>query len=380
MEINEERQNVKQPIISVIIPIYNSEKYLKKCIESLLHQTFKSFELLLVNDCSSDNSAGICDDYAITDCRIRVFHRSSNAGVSATRNYGLGNARGDYICFVDSDDYVGPNFLLDFYKNRIDGKEGMIIQGFNCSYKNSMAIIYTLKAALLKGADLKKAITDYKIFSYGYPCMKMYSRSMLDKHGIRFDTNIHLFEDTIFTLECLLKADYVNFVESVNYFYIKDNIECLSKKRYCLNTEVYLFEKFLQIIEEVAIKFNLNYDELEQNANAVANRLIYRMIESVYKNSNPFSQSERLFYLNKIATNGDNIQRLKSLSHRTMKYRIIRHLFISNKLRVLDTYLMFLRLIYPIRKLFKSLKEFKNRVTYWLSVKKTPTVVTIGIK
>ena len=91
--------------ISVIVPIYNAEKHLQSCIDSILAQTFTDFELLLINDGSKDNSGSICDEYVIKDNRVRVFHKE-NGGVSSARNLGLDNAIGEWVTFVDSDDWI----------------------------------------------------------------------------------------------------------------------------------------------------------------------------------------------------------------------------------------------------------------------------------
>ncbi len=98
------------PKISVIVPVYNVEQYLPRCIDSILAQTFTDFELLLIDDGSRDNSGKICDEYAEKDSRIRVFHKE-NGGVSSARNVGLDNTCGEYVSFIDSDDWIGPSFL-----------------------------------------------------------------------------------------------------------------------------------------------------------------------------------------------------------------------------------------------------------------------------
>ena len=108
---------MEQCVISVIIPVYKAEKYLSRCIASLLAQSFTAFELLLIDDGSPDNSGKICHDWAERDCRIRVLHQT-NAGVSAARNKGLDEAKGEYIVFVDSDDYVGTDYLKHLYEER----------------------------------------------------------------------------------------------------------------------------------------------------------------------------------------------------------------------------------------------------------------------
>ena len=100
--------NKNEPLISIIVPVYNVEKYLSKCIDSIINQTYKNIEIILIDDGSTDSSGAICDKYALVDSRIHVLH-IENSGVSNARNVGLNHATGDYIGFVDSDDYIEPN-------------------------------------------------------------------------------------------------------------------------------------------------------------------------------------------------------------------------------------------------------------------------------
>lgn len=104
---------MNNPKISVIVPVYNVEKYLRRCIDSILAQTFTDFELLLIDDGSKDNSGDICDGYAMKDERVRVFHKK-NGGVSSARNLGLDNAKGEWVSFVDADDYLDNCYYNNF--------------------------------------------------------------------------------------------------------------------------------------------------------------------------------------------------------------------------------------------------------------------------
>ena len=97
-------------MISVIVPIYKVEKYLRRCVDSILNQSYTDFELLLIDDGSPDGCPQICDEYAQQDTRVRVFHKP-NGGLSDARNYGLDRMKGEYVSFIDSDDYVGPDYL-----------------------------------------------------------------------------------------------------------------------------------------------------------------------------------------------------------------------------------------------------------------------------
>ena len=150
------------PAISVIVPVYNTEKYLDECIQSILNQSFTNFELLLIDDGSTDRSGAICDQYAAKDERVRVFHKE-NGGVSSARNVGLDEAKGEWIAFVDSDDYLLSN-ALDLITD-LENEDFVI-----CSYQrfienqNPLSVIY--ESCRLNTQSLKRF---YSLkFTYGY--------------------------------------------------------------------------------------------------------------------------------------------------------------------------------------------------------------------
>ena len=123
--------------ISIIIPIYNSEKYLTHCLDSILKQTYQDFEVILVNDGSTDNSAKICDNYTITDARFKVIHKQ-NQGVSIARNTGISYAKGEYISFIDSDDWIENDYLKNMI-NVADSSSDIIISGAICDYTDKQS-------------------------------------------------------------------------------------------------------------------------------------------------------------------------------------------------------------------------------------------------
>ena len=120
--------NFLMPQVSVIIPIYNSEKYLHECLDSVINQTYKDIEIILVDDGSTDKSSSICDEYAKKDERIKVFHTSNN-GPSHARNIGIDNATGEYIVFQDSDDYIELNMIEDTVKEALKSDSDLVISG-----------------------------------------------------------------------------------------------------------------------------------------------------------------------------------------------------------------------------------------------------------
>lgn len=205
------------PLISVIIPVYNVENYVAKCLDSILAQNYANLEVLCVNDGSTDNSGKILDEYALKDDRIRVFHKE-NGGVSSARNLALDNVTGDYIGFVDSDDYIAP----DMYSKLLSVIENNGADIAECSiayvtedgdFKNGVARSYTLenqrdiiKAFFLK--DIGVVIWD-----------KLFKADVINTH--RFDENYKIGEDSLFLYNCLKDAGKIVAIDTVGYYYLQ---------------------------------------------------------------------------------------------------------------------------------------------------------------
>lgn len=176
-------------MISVIVPVYNTEQYLHRCIDSILAQTYTDFELLLIDDGSTDSSGAICDEYALKDTRVRVFHKE-NGGVSSARNLGLDNAQGEWITFVDSDDiFVDSNAFAVFVNKDIDAD--LIVYSFlwnddliKCPCNNSLQDIF---------------FSYHSIVIWG----KIYKSSIIKLNQLYFNERIHLGEDQLWFTEYL---------------------------------------------------------------------------------------------------------------------------------------------------------------------------------
>ena len=209
----------KQIMISVIIPVYNSEKYLRKCIDSVLAQSYTNFELILVNDGSTDGSGKICDEYAEKDERVRVFHKD-NGGVSDARNRGIENARGEWIAFVDSDDWVNNNYLKELFD---DSEEiDFVIHGdlgnstiYN-SFKNEIQFIDIV--------NKNEVFEDLKLSRNGYPVSKLYKFDIINNAGVKFPLGINLNEDTMFVMQYASKCNKILYRNKMNYIY-QNNID-----------------------------------------------------------------------------------------------------------------------------------------------------------
>lgn len=220
-------------LVSVIIPIYDSEKYLAPCIESVLDQTFTNFELLLIDDGSSDRSAEICRYYQGKDKRIRLIHQE-NAGASAARNRGLEEARGGYIMFVDSDDCVDPVLLERAYDAIQRSHADLYVSGFVEEYFEQGKIVssriyaakedrkYTTKGFL---EDVGEDLPDSYILG---PCAKLYTRASIETGPTRFNCDLSLWEDFLFNQGVLSNVQEIYISSDVYYHYRKGDRGSLS--------------------------------------------------------------------------------------------------------------------------------------------------------
>lgn len=192
------------PKISIIVPIYNAQTCLYDCIDSIINQSFYDWELLLVNDGSTDNSLSICEEYARQDSRIRIFNKI-NGGVSSARNIGLQNVKSDNILFVDSDDMLPLDALSSLYcDTELDLVIGGVQSSDNCWTLSSYPVVYQdIALADFLCEYLGKHLLFKSVWS------KLYKSEIIKKYDIRFDENLSLGEDTVFLTE------YVNYVKTI---------------------------------------------------------------------------------------------------------------------------------------------------------------------
>jgi glycosyltransferase involved in cell wall biosynthesis len=213
-----ERQQKMQPLISIIIPVYNAEQYLHRCVDSILAQTYKNLEIILVNDGSKDNSGKICDEYAELDNRVRVIHKQ-NGGAASTRNAGLDVANGEYIAFIDSDDSIIPDMYDTLYNRISKSNADIAICGFVMIYPDFQRIIEVPNEKFYK---IEELFYDWLYYYYqtllSVPWNKLYKKQLIIENNIRFPNRD--CEDTWFVTDCLNKCDNgVEFVKITPYLY-----------------------------------------------------------------------------------------------------------------------------------------------------------------
>lgn len=210
--------------LSIIIPIYNTEAYLPRCIDSILSQSFTDYELLLIDDGSIDNSGSICDKYAQQDNRIKVFHKK-NGGICSARNTGLDHAQGEWIYFVDSDDELMPEglrTLVDCISDDVD-----VVMGGYEQYDLDGNLIQTEQKHSIQTLSRRDSLLvlfpeHTIIYSYlGYVWNRLFRKRIIQDHSLRFDDTVGTKEDTLFVTQYLCKSNgKTRFTTTPIYKYI----------------------------------------------------------------------------------------------------------------------------------------------------------------
>lgn len=206
-----------ETMISVIIPVFNVNQYIENCVEQLRRQTYQDYELVLVDDCSSDKSYDKCVELAVKYDNIKVHHNEVNKGVSYTRNKGVELSSGEYLCFIDADDIISECYLELLYKNLIQAKADISI-GTIC-YENVLDNIY--KSDKYEIWDVKQTLVEYitKARFHASACARLFKKDVVK--NIVFDENLRIAEDKCYMFEAILNSNKIVFQDQPIYYYYK---------------------------------------------------------------------------------------------------------------------------------------------------------------
>lgn len=237
------------PLISIIVPVYNAESTLNRCIDSIVNQSFDDWELLLIDDGSRDCSGKICDEYAAKDSRIKVFHKE-NGGVSSARNVGIDNSLGKWVTFIDSDDKIFDDiFSLLKYSNG-----DLIIFNFIIDQNTKEYPQYLFKENTLYCNVQMKQLLEQYIHSliFRVPWGKFYRRDLIG--SLRFDTNIRIGEDTLFVLKFLNKCSSILLRKEIYYYWEELNIDNSIKYALKVDDALYIIDNIYHAYQELNIE------------------------------------------------------------------------------------------------------------------------------
>lgn len=272
------------PKVSVIVPVYNAEKYLHRCIDSILAQTFTDFELLLIDDGSKDKSGTICDEYAVKDNRVRVFHKE-NGGVSSARNWGLDNVCGEWISFVDADDWIESLYL-----------EHLIIESSNTDFVIAYATRFCANGdsekesypALVVTADNFSLLFEKNDMSWHTsPWSKLYKKELIQKHNLKFEENVHLGEDAIFLYAYMLFTDVINVTCYTDYCYQCQLQDSLTKRINSVESEILGMQKIIEVVNRMMKERNLS-EKAVLELNWLKASYINRVLNALYAQKVPY--------------------------------------------------------------------------------------------
>lgn len=308
--------------VSIIIPVYNVEKYLRKCLDSVINQTCKDIEIIIINDGSTDNSLEICKEYSKNDPRIKLIDKK-NEGVSKARNTGLAYVTGKYVCFVDSDDWIELNMIEKLYDSSVINNADFCM----CNYiKENETKSEYIKANIYKEVLIGNEIKDnlliplierddtekeHALEGFRTPWGKFFKTEIIDKYHIKFREDLIIGEDFIFDLEFLIHASkafinngfyyhYLNNVNSATMKYKKDCWKSIYK-----NTIIYL-EKFLN-------KNNI-YLETKNRVNKLIIKYFFISLMNEARKDNPNKRMQKTKIIKEMCEDKIVVKSLKNIN------------------------------------------------------------------
>lgn len=323
---------------SVIIPVYNVENYLTRCLDSLLAQNYADLEILLIDNGSKDQSGQICEDYAAKFSNITAYH-IPNKGVSSARNFGLAKAKGEFICFVDADDYLEGNLFSDL-DSQLDSQLDLLVFSYYNSIEQNLSEI--TRSAKILPTEGKKDKSDF-IALFQELCLtdmmytvwnKIYRRKFLEEHQIVFES-YELGEDVRFNLNVYQHVNTVFLVKSCYYVYISGRVDS-AMRQFNPNRMNYQLEE-LGKVDQLMTSWNIHDDRFIDQIKA---RILMSNIQNISKQK--MSLSKKRYYVEVLCRNQEMIASLKKttsplhpLVRRLLHFRMYLTVIFLKKLQTL---------------------------------------------
>ena len=279
--------------ISIIVPVYKVELYLEKCVNSIINQTYKNLEIILVDDGSPDNCGAMCEELAKVDNRIKVIHKE-NGGHSSARNVGLDIATGEYVAFIDSDDWIEPDFVEVLEKLLTENDADFSVCGMHNEYTEESTLVrnHKISASVVEKSDIFVQIIDNHLF-YGYAWNKLFKKDVID--NVRFDESLLFCEDIDYSVRVADKCQKVAFTSEKLYHYRHHSLSMTGEIKYNPR-KLYILRAFKNMMPYYAKNCPSKVSTLNKNYLKVAISLKGNMI------LNKVSDNEVINELNSIIT------------------------------------------------------------------------------
>lgn len=293
-----------EPMISVIVPVYNAEKYLRKCVDSIVDQTYRKLEIILVDDGSQDNSGMICDEYAQRDERVKVIHKE-NGGPASARNEGIKAATGDYVAFVDSDDWLDVNLYTDCILRMEYGTDVLLfgLKNVDIDGSNEVVIRPEMSEINISDSDKQKLFYVTKNSLLGYPWNKLLKRTIIGR--TRF-LDVGIREDLCFTFEIINKIKCIQCADVYGYNYVRRESSILHSSNVNNVSDLLRVDKVLQNgIKALNKKNNLVlYNIIMQTV------CVDILLKDILRNEQ-ISRNKKIELINSLVNNKAMVHRLK---------------------------------------------------------------------
>ena len=320
------------PMISIVVPVYNSELYIRTCIESIIQQTFREWELLLIDDGSDDDSLAICRRFEQSDSRIKVFHKE-NGGVGSARNMGIRLAKGSFLMFIDSDDFIKEDMLAVLFQALQSGKHDLVLCGYSevLDETTSMAS----KAAEEGEYSFEEYITvlnQYKTDPLcGGPVAKLYKKDLLDSFHIEFLTNTSYAEDFCFNLEYLKYCHSIRSIQRALYCYRISTKNSLSKLNKDIPLTIIRNQEIFELYQAVFEAHGLQ-DKYRNTINEFYFYLNLMLYTQIIRNTDSKAITKKVSDI-KLLTGQLQIERLIAVKQhsKNKKYKIMAEIILLGK-------------------------------------------------
>lgn len=331
---------MNNPTVSIIIPVYQAEDFLSRCLNSITNQTFKDFELLLINDGSTDKSQKICNNYAISFNNIRVFHQK-NIGPSAARNKGIDQAKGKFITFIDADDYIDKNYLEGFFVANPNPEKALIQHNYIREYNDGRRKKFQLPPKQFNRSQFSNLFYSIQLIKWWpFTWGKLYDLALVKEQGLHFKEDIYYGEDLIFLLSYLNFAKCFILSSHSYYYHYLYNPNSLTRSLYGYESEIKRFRIVRKQEHKLGKKFNFD-KELKQLHQEHFSNYFYRALHSLYLPPHIKKKHKRIQILKEMYRTGD-IDYIKSGPWSSAKvFKMAKRLIEVNQYSLTDTMLYF---------------------------------------
>ncbi|MGD6776285.1 glycosyltransferase family 2 protein [Sutcliffiella horikoshii] len=312
-------------VVSIVVPIYNVERYINRCVDSLLSQTYSNLEIILVNDESPDNCPEICEEYSKIDNRVKVIHKK-NGGLSDARNAGMEIANGDYIIFIDSDDYVEQNMVEKALNAAESSNSEVVIWSFFADYVDEnenllKSIISDHKPGVFSRDDFKDLKIEKKLIgNLGYAWNKMYNRHFLNENNFKFTKGLSLVEDIVFNSSVLSICKKIVFIGDPLVHYMQRPRETLGNKFY--ENYFQIKQNGIRAVESLLKAWGQEDKVISSIVASLGFGALKTTIRSLSVEGN-FSDTQKRKFLNKLFQEPEVKEMIKGLNSLSFKDKVI---------------------------------------------------------